>query len=670
MRKRSVTMLSGALLLLLFLVPTGVSASNITDTQGRFIHFDAPPTRVVSLVPSATEIICTLKAADALTGVTFHSTLPVEKTGKTVVGGFLSPDLATILKLDPDLVFVTSIQEETARALESHGIKTLFIDTRSFEQSLDNIRIIGAIFDRKKEAAASIATIQRQIETVRQKVARIPKDKRKRVFRLMGRESIMTPSKGAFLNDLVRLAGGIPMAPVADGMVTDVTLEEWKAFNPQVIFGCGGDKQAGETFFKRPGWNTVEGVKNGKIYYFPCELTCRAACHTGDFVQWLASFIYSDQFFTPENQVTKDVLLATEPVAIDLGIIKKSQRVKVSIADFIHKTLVIDFNTPQTVLSTLEGLKQNISTIANHYLPPPSWSMPHTAGMAGTKNRILSAVERDPASTSLLMTGADMDHVTVTEKSYKKMRAIAIVTAGVCSNAQRMSKAVGGYYEPGTINIMVMSNMRLSQRAMARAMITATEAKTAALSDLDIRSSFEGMDFQATGTGTDNIIMVQGEGCPIDNTGGHSKMGELIAKAVYDGVTRAVFLQNGLKPGRSIFQRLKERGITVNSLVHDPGCQCSPGAMDKMATGLTALLMDPTYAGLVETALAVSDARQKGLIHDISLFSTLGRTAAQTIAGEPVPDPQDFTTTKTLPPPLEITFNWLMTGLKIQIHKE
>ena len=133
------------------------------------------------------------------------------------------------------------------------------------------------------------------------------------------------------------------------------------------------------------------------------------------------------------------------------------------------------------------------------------------------------------------MTGADMDHLTVTEKGFNQMRAVAVVTAGVCSNAQRMSRDTGNFYEPGTINIMVMTNMRLSHRAMARAVITVTEAKTAALTDLDIRSSFQGIDFQATGTGTDNIIIVQGQGVPIDNTGGHSKMGELIAKAVHQG---------------------------------------------------------------------------------------------------------------------------------------
>ncbi|MBR9986561.1 MAG: adenosylcobinamide amidohydrolase, partial [Desulfosarcina sp.] len=73
-----------------------------------------------------------------------------------------------------------------------------------------------------------------------------------------------------------------------------------------------------------------------------------------------------------------------------------------------------------------------------------------------------------------------------------------------------------------TINIIVLANMRLTPRAMNRAIISATEAKTAALQDLDIRSSYTPMTNPATGTGTDNIIVVQGDGTRIDNAGGHT----------------------------------------------------------------------------------------------------------------------------------------------------
>jgi adenosylcobinamide hydrolase len=53
---------------------------------------------------------------------------------------------------------------------------------------------------------------------------------------------------------------------------------------------------------------------------------------------------------------------------------------------------------------------------------------------------------------------------------------------------------------------------------------------------------------QATGTGTDNIITVTGTSRPrVSYTGGHSKIGELIGKAVYEAVVDALKKQNGFK---------------------------------------------------------------------------------------------------------------------------
>ncbi len=69
------------------------------------------------------------------------------------------------------------------------------------------------------------------------------------------------------------------------------------------------------------------------------------------------------------------------------------------------------------------------------------------------------------------------------------MTVYALVTAGVESNAVRMSVDEGRFYEPGTINVILMTNMKLSSRARTRAIISATEAKTAAMEDLDVRSS-------------------------------------------------------------------------------------------------------------------------------------------------------------------------------------
>ena len=75
---------------------------------------------------------------------------------------------------------------------------------------------------------------------------------------------------------------------------------------------------------------------------------------------------------------------------------------------------------------------------------------------------------------------------------------------------------------------------------MARAIITVTEAKTAALQDLNVRSTGS-PQYQATGTGTDNMIVVSGKmGKPLLLTSGHTKIGELIGCSTKIAVTEAL----------------------------------------------------------------------------------------------------------------------------------
>ena len=240
--------------------------------------------------------------------------------------------------------------------------------------------------------------------------------------------------------------------------------------------------------------------------------------------------------------------------------------------------------------------------MGNHYLPPPSWSLIHDQGPQSLSARVCKAIGLSPKKASLLFTGVDMDNLAVESAKYKDFEAYALVTAGAKSNALRASAEAGKYLEPGTINMIVMTNRKLTPRAMARAIITATEAKTAALQDLDVRSSQKPLLYQATGTGTDNMIIVQGKGPRADLTGGHSKLGELIAKAVYGGVRLALGRQNGLTPSRNIFIRLKERGIDLAEIA---SCSCV-GITDSQRTRLMAdlqeLLLKKRYASFVESA--------------------------------------------------------------------
>ncbi len=68
-----------------------------------------------------------------------------------------------------------------------------------------------------------------------------------------------------------------------------------------------------------------------------------------------------------------------------LSYVKKAEILESDIKDFRNKTLVLWLNKPMQVVSTLEGQRHGITTVANHYFPPPSWGLGHNQGLEGLK---------------------------------------------------------------------------------------------------------------------------------------------------------------------------------------------------------------------------------------------------------------------------------------------
>jgi iron complex transport system substrate-binding protein len=141
-------------------------------------------------------------------------------------------------------------------------------------------------------------------------------------------------------------------------------------------------------------------------------------------------------------------------------------------------------------------------------------------------------------------------------------------------------------------------------------------------------------------------------------------MGELIAKAVYAGAKDAVCRQNGLVPNRSVFQRLKERKLTIFGLVADCPCGVQGSAL---AHELEQLLLESEIAGFIEAALVISDQYERGLITNISGFEIWCDQMTAKIAGKPVPEKQVFEFSKPVPPILNMAFDALLNGVVAKV---
>ena len=214
--------------------------------------------------------------------------------------------------------------------------------------------------------------------------------------------------------------------------------------------------------------------------------------------------------------------------------------------------LMLSFAEPRNMLSSRDGFRK-IRVVCNCYTPESIWQIFHARrdSWQDYLKEILHGVDRSPGEVTALSTGVNMENVAWKEEVFDEFRVLAFVTAGVESNAMRVGKDVasdiernGQFEKLGTINTILFTSASLDLPTLAASFITITEAKSIAMQELDVRSSYN-PERQATGTGTDQIIVVSGQAGECTYVGGHSKIGEMMAKAVTSATICAV--KNSLK---------------------------------------------------------------------------------------------------------------------------
>lgn len=254
------------------------------------------------------------------------------------------------------------------------------------------------------------------------------------------------------------------------------------------------------------------------------------------------------------------------------------------VGDEVHrykKCIVVPFGGKRRVLSTCPlngGYRESLTAVFNNDGNPG-------AGIACTMKAptyeehmaiIADEIGLDRSTVAGMSTAASMENVAITEEKFENVSVTAVVTGGIEVNGGRVGDPATWHEEKGkatpvkqgTINIMLFISTDMSEGALTRAVVTCTEAKTAAIQELLAPSRYSmGL---ATGSGTDSTIVVCNaeSNIKLTNAGKHSKLGELIGKAVKAAVKEALKLQTGLSPEtqHNVIKRLDRFGITEDTL--------------------------------------------------------------------------------------------------------
>lgn len=246
-----------------------------------------------------------------------------------------------------------------------------------------------------------------------------------------------------------------------------------------------------------------------------------------------------------------------------------------------RKCIAVPFTGPRRVLSTCAlngGYREDLTAVFNNDMKAGKGMECRMLG--DTYEEHLTAVAEqlglDPGLSAGMSTAAGMENAAIRTERCGKTAVTAVVTGGIDVNGGRAgdpaswdeAEEADAPVKAGTINIMLFFNTDLTPGALARALVTCTEAKTAALQELLAPSRYS-MGI-ATGSGTDSTILVSNAGSSVclTNAGKHAKLGELIGRAVKAAVKEALRLETGLSPEsqHDVLRRTDRFGITEDTL--------------------------------------------------------------------------------------------------------
>lgn len=217
-----------------------------------------------------------------------------------------------------------------------------------------------------------------------------------------------------------------------------------------------------------------------------------------------------------------------------------------------RKTLIVDLGGLRSVLSSAPraGGITRVKYILNHQVEAKPISRDDRDLGAGVRcadpARTLSKL-----ATSLgirdkfvgLMTAVSLADLVTMRESHGQIWVEGFVTVGTSNAVQAGEPAMPGQRTnsstyPGTINLILVTNARLSASAMVGMVQVATEAKTAVLLRAKVKS-WTGRP-GATGTGTDAVVIVSGNGPPLRYSGTHTILGELVGRVIGTAVTEGL----------------------------------------------------------------------------------------------------------------------------------
>ncbi|KAB2328607.1 ABC transporter substrate-binding protein [Cytobacillus depressus] len=273
----------------------------IKDALDNEVVIESKPEKIVSLIPSNTEISFALGLGNEIVGISDYDNYPAETAEKEKIGA-MDFNVEKIISLKPNLVLAhesgANYGEAGLQQLRDAGIAVFIVnEAKNFDDVFNSINMIGTATGKKDEAEQLVESMRAKLEEIKEKAKTIKDEDRKKVFiEVAPAPEMYAAGTNTFMNEMLSILH-------ADNIITE---EGWPKVDPEAIIEKNPDviitthgyytEDPVGNVLGRNGWQEINAVKNNQVVDVDSDMVNRSGPRLVEGVELLAKAIYPETF--------------------------------------------------------------------------------------------------------------------------------------------------------------------------------------------------------------------------------------------------------------------------------------------------------------------------------------------------------------------------------------
>jgi iron complex transport system substrate-binding protein len=268
----------------------------VIDNRGKEITFEKAPQKIISLLPSDTEIIYALGDGDKLIAVDTYSNYPEEAKKKQQLDSGSKTNIEAIIGLKPDVVILGQMAQtvDQFKQLEDAGIKVVVTEAGSIAETYKVIEMMGKTLNKEAKATEIINGMKSDFDKIKAEVKnKAPKKVYIEISPLQYK--LWSCGKGTFQDELLTMIGATNIFSDISSW-KEVSEEQVLSRNPDIIITTVGPmygvSDPVSEIKSRANWNKIDAVKNGKVFVTDSDAIQRPGPRLATAAKDLVKIIY------------------------------------------------------------------------------------------------------------------------------------------------------------------------------------------------------------------------------------------------------------------------------------------------------------------------------------------------------------------------------------------